>query len=163
MSRELRLRPVVRLLVTIGLDPTIDRTYTVDQAPSIAVLKEGPEQWMKNPRQRWDHPQDPVTFSFQVREADREQALEWIKRFEGELAGRPFISADWRGVAATMAEPTSEAVEGGLDDAIGQRDEAIALLRRAILYVDCGFGEDDYETWKAIAEFLDTFPPDDAA
>ncbi len=40
---------------------------------------------------------------------------------------------------------------------------AIALLRRAILYVDCGFGKDDYETWKAIAEFLDTFPPDDAA
>lgn len=77
-------RPVLRARFTLPDGTPLERDFTLDDLeregghPFERTVRDGPPDWLDEPRRAWDHPQDPVTFSGRVkpgREGDARKAV----------------------------------------------------------------------------------------
>ncbi len=68
------LLPVVRVELTLADGTLLTREWLMNEAGSIREALRSPPAWLEEPRRRWDHPHDPITFSGRVREGHEADA-----------------------------------------------------------------------------------------
>lgn len=65
--RDPRTIPVLHALFTFADGSTIERGWSMLDADLPHWMKDGPPEWLLDPRRSWTRPQDPITFTGRVR------------------------------------------------------------------------------------------------
>lgn len=76
MKRDPFTMPVVRVEFTLADGTQLVREWTMSDIPPEELKK--PPDWLENPSQSWEHPQDPVTLRGSVRAGSEDLARELL-------------------------------------------------------------------------------------
>lgn len=79
VCERLNHRPAIRVALLVG-DTVYVRDWCMCESGTapFGPGTPGPPEWLDAPLMRWDHPQDPVTYSGTVADGEQANALELI-------------------------------------------------------------------------------------
>lgn len=71
-------RPAIRVAFACADGQTIEREWTMHDAPDPAAFERQPA-WVRNGKRAWDRPQDPITYSGDVEPGFEDEARQWVE------------------------------------------------------------------------------------